>query len=252
MMMRGFLASLALAGSLSASAQVAVSGEWVTLGDVAPVTGDAAKVLVAPAPPAGEQLALDPVFLAAVAKKSGVFISLPADSPILVTREGAPVPPSASTAPQANAAPVAQAPRNAVGMTLDGAPHPDWVLVAANSVSRGDVLSRSHLKWADPKSVRANTQNAVTDPSDVIGMELKRSLRPDAPIQISDLKPAAVIRKGETVQLVYASPGVRLTATGLAQQDAGRGEPVRILNQYTKRTIEAIAYAEGEARVGSR
>lgn len=251
-MMRGLLASLALAGSLSASAQVAVTGEWVTLGDVAPVTGDAAKVLVAPAPPAGEQLALDPVFLAAVAKKSGVLISLPADSPVWVTRAGAPVPPAAPLAQNAQAAPTARTAGNAANMVLEGAPHPDWILVAADSVSRGDVLSRSHLKWAAPDSVRANTRNAVSDLSDVVGMELKRSLRPDSPILISDLKPAAVIRKGETVQLVYVSPGVRLTASGLAQQDAGRGEPVRILNQYTKRTIEAVAYAEGEARVGSR
>ena len=251
-MMRGLLISLFLAGSLSANAQVAVSGDWVTLGDVAPVTGDAASVLVAPTPPAGEELALDPVFLVAVAKKSGVLISLPADSPVWVTRAGAPAPPSAPVATSARQANVAPTPTALRGDELTGAPHPDWILVAAGPVSRGAVLSSADLKWAAPDSIRGSVRNAAAEPSDVIGMELKRTLRPDALIQVSDLKPAAVIRKGETVQLVYASRGVRLTASGLAQQDAGRGEPVRILNQYTKRTIEAIAYAEGEARVASR
>lgn len=251
-MIRQLLVTIALSGSLSASAQVAVSGDWVTLGDVAPVTGDAASILVAPTPPAGEQLALDPVFLAAVAKKSGVLISLPPDSPVWVTRAGAPTPPTAPVArnaPQANAA---ASPRSSAGLVLDGAPHPDWILVIANPLSRGAVISEGDLKWAPPTGARGSLRNAATDPAEVVGMELKRSLRADALIQVSDLTPPAVIRKGDTVQLVYASPGVRLTASGLAQQDAGRGEPVRILNQYTKRTIEAVAFAEGEARVGMR
>ncbi len=252
-MLRSLFAALLLLGSASANAQVVVSGEWVRLGDVAPVTGEAASVLVAPAPPAGEQLALDPVFLAAVAKKSGVLISLPADSPVWVTRAGAPTPPPAPVAVDAPKASIAAPPRNSRPTDeLAGAPHPDWILVAAGPVSRGAVLSTADLKWAAPDTVRGSTRNAADALSDVVGMELKRSLRPDALIQTSDLKPAAVIRKGDTVQLVYVTRGVRLTASGLAQQDAGRGEPVRILNQYTKRTIEAVAYAEGEARVGSR
>lgn len=251
-MMRSALITLVLSGLLTANAQVAVTDEWVRLGDVAPVTGDAARVLVAPAPPPGEQLALDPTFLAAVAKRSGVLITLPADVPILVTRAGAPTP---STPQQAASAPIARqapVPHGTDQMMLEGPPNPGWILVAAEPIARGDTLDRSHLRWADPGAIRSAPRNAVMDLTDAVGMELKRSLRTDAPLQTSDLKPAAVIRKGDMVQLVYASAGVRLTTSGLAQQDAGRGEPVRILNQYTKRTIEAVAYADGEARVGGR
>lgn len=249
-MIRGAILSALSLLALPASAQIAVSGDWVRLGDVAPVSGEAAQVLVAPAPPPGEQLALDPVFLASVARQSGVIVALPADSPIFVTRAGAPVPaapPAPQAAPQAATAPT---PRGGAVLPLDGAPQPDWILVAAGPVARGAVLHRSDLKWASPDSVRGSVRNAVFDLSDAVGMELKRTLRADAPLQITDLKPAAVIHKGDTVQLVYQSGGVRLATSGLAQQDAARGEPVRILNQYTKRTIEAIAYAEGEARVG--
>lgn len=251
-MIRSALITIALSALMTANAQVAVTDEWVRLGDVAPVTGDAARVLVAPAPPPGEQLALDPTFLVAVAKRSGVLIALPADVPVWVTRAGAPtpaVPQQAASAPVAAQAPT---PMNASYVALEGPPNPGWILVAAQSVARGDVLDRSHLKWADPETLRGTPRNAVVDMSDAVGMEVKRSLRADAPLQTNDLKPAAVIRKGEMVQLVYASAGVRLTTSGLAQQDAGRGEPVRILNQYTKRTIEAVAYADGEARVGGR
>jgi hypothetical protein len=34
-----------------------VSGDWIKLGDVAPVTGEAAGILIGPAPPVGQTLA---------------------------------------------------------------------------------------------------------------------------------------------------------------------------------------------------
>jgi flagella basal body P-ring formation protein FlgA len=54
------------------------------------------------------------------------------------------------------------------------------------------------------------------------------------------------------VKLVYATRGLRLTVDGLAQNDAAKGESVRVLNVYSKRAIEAVAYADGEARVMQR
>src|SRR6185436_8873325 len=50
----------------------------------APVAGEAATILIGPSPPPGQKLALDPVFLTSVAKRSGVIIALPLDQPIWV------------------------------------------------------------------------------------------------------------------------------------------------------------------------
>ncbi|RYY96096.1 MAG: hypothetical protein EON61_21785, partial [Alphaproteobacteria bacterium] len=44
-----------------------IGGDWITLGDVAPVTGEHAGILLGPAPPVGQTLALDPAFLIATA-----------------------------------------------------------------------------------------------------------------------------------------------------------------------------------------
>lgn len=251
-MIRSATLALILSGTMAASAQVVVSDDWVRLGDVAPVAGEAASVLVAPSPPPGEQLALDPAFLTSVAKSSGVLIALPSDSPVWVTREGAPVPPTPTAPPSAQIARSAPTPDVGTPIAMDVAPNPGWVLVVVEPVPRGEVLHQSDLTWVAPETVRGSARFPIDQMSDAVGMEVKRNLRADTPIQMSDLKRPALIRKGDTVQLVYASNGVRLTTSGLAQQDAGRGEPVRILNQYTKRTIEAVAFADGEARVGSR
>ena len=66
------LVLIALALAPLAAAQKAINGDWITLGDVAPVTGEHAGILLGPAPPPGQTLALDPAFLIATAKKAGV------------------------------------------------------------------------------------------------------------------------------------------------------------------------------------
>ncbi|MND07244.1 flagellar basal body P-ring biosynthesis protein FlgA [compost metagenome] len=54
------------------------------------------------------------------------------------------------------------------------------------------------------------------------------------------------------MKLIYSSPGLKLMVDGQAQADAAKGESVRVLNTFSKRTIDAVAAAEGEAHVTRR
>jgi flagella basal body P-ring formation protein FlgA len=242
------LAGLALAGAVLApvaAAQVRVTGDWVALGDVAPVTGAAAKILVAAAPPVGETLALDPAFIVSVAQKSGVILALPLDQPIWVSRGNAP---QAQVARVAPTAPVAPTPPSA---TLGGdQPEPGWILVLARDVDRGRTLGRDDLKWADPKTLPA-ARNGVTDMATAIGMDVKRALRAGIALQSNDLQPTAAVRKGAPVRLIYSAPGLRISTEGVAQADAYKGESIRVLNTFTKRTLSATVTGAGEASVSS-
>jgi flagella basal body P-ring formation protein FlgA len=237
-----FIALIVFATPAAAQAAKTINGEWISLGDVAPVTGDAASILIGPAPPPGQTLALDPAFLVSVAKKSGVILALPLDQPIWVTRTTG----NARPANVANPArPANQAPQ------IGGAPEQAEVLILIRDVARGQRLSEADLDWGPASSARA-VHNGPADMALAVGMETKRSLKAGQPLQSSDLKAASVIKKGDPVKLVYATAGLRLTVDGLAQNDAGKGEAVRVLNSYSKRTIEAVAYADGEARVLQR
>jgi flagella basal body P-ring formation protein FlgA len=243
-MIRAALASFAaLILAPIAAAQVTVKGEWISLGDVAPVTGEAADILIGPAPPPGEKLALDPAFLASVAKRSGIILALPLDQPIWVTRAG-------GTAPAAKQANVAR-PANPAPSIGAQASTPTEILVLVRDVGRGHRIGEADVDWAEPTSPRA-PHNNLTDIDLVLGMEARRPLRAGQPILASDIKTPALIRKGQSVKLVYSSPGLKLTVDGLAQGEAAKGESVRVLNTFSKRTIDAVAEAEGEARVVAR
>ncbi|HOY77362.1 MAG TPA: flagellar basal body P-ring formation chaperone FlgA [Hyphomonadaceae bacterium] len=218
-----------------------IGGDWITLGDVAPVTGEHAGILLGPAPPAGQTLSLDPAFLIATAKSAGVILAIPLDQPILVTR-------AAGNAP---AAPVANPARPANQIQQVGsAATSGQVLVFARDVSRGHVITSS-----DVSREAANPARPIRGGADMqaaVGMEVKRAIKAGQPLLSSDLKQASVIRKGEPVKLVYVSAGVRLSVDGIAQNEAAKGEAVRVLNSYSKRTVDAVAEATGEARVNGR
>jgi len=218
-----------------------IGGDWITLGDVTPVTGEHAGILLGPAPPAGQTLALDPAFLIATAKSAGVILAIPLDQPIMVTRatNNAPAAPAAVPARPANQIP-----------QVGSAPTSGQVLVFVRDVPRGHVISSSDVSWeaANPsRSIRGGA-----DMQAAIGMEMKRALKAGQPLLASDLKQAALIRKGEPVKLIFVSAGVRLSVDGIAQNEAAKGEAVRVLNSYSKRTIDAVAEATGEARVNGR
>jgi flagella basal body P-ring formation protein FlgA len=199
-------------------------------------------ILVGPAPPPGQTLALDPAFLISVAKKSGVILAIPLDKPIWVTRD-------AGNAKPAKAGNVAR-PANTTP-PLGGETQEAEILILVRDVARGQRITDADIDWAPASSVRA-ARNSVADVDLALGMETKRALKAGQPLQINDIRQPALIRKGEPVKLIYSSPGLKLMVDGQAQADAGKGESVRVLNTYSRRTIDAVAVADGEAHVTRR
>jgi flagellar basal body P-ring formation protein FlgA len=58
----------------------------------------------------------------------------------------------------------------------------------------------------------------------------------------------AAVRRGETVTLEYAAPGLSLSMRARALEDGAVGDSVRFLNTSSNRTIEAVVTGPGAAR----
>jgi len=58
----------------------------------------------------------------------------------------------------------------------------------------------------------------------------------------------AAVRRGETVTLQYAAPGLSLSMRARALEDGAVGDSVRFLNTSSNRTIEAVVTGPGAAR----
>lgn len=119
--------------------------------------------------------------------------------------------------------------------------------VLNRAVSRGDVITARDLDWTriPERRMRAGT---VTSLDAITGLAARRPLRPGTPLVEADLTRPAVIEKGDVIRVVYRHGALVLTAQARALADAAQGEPVRIVNLSTNRTIDAIADGPGLAR----
>jgi flagellar basal body P-ring formation protein FlgA len=58
----------------------------------------------------------------------------------------------------------------------------------------------------------------------------------------------AAVRRGESVSLSYRMPGMSLAMRARALEDGAVGQPIRLLNTASNRTIDAVVTGPGAAR----
>ncbi|HUD92386.1 flagellar basal body P-ring formation chaperone FlgA [Sphingobium sp.] len=118
--------------------------------------------------------------------------------------------------------------------------------VLAHMVEKGDVLSAADFTSAALPPATARGATAVLDAA---GREATRRLSAGNVVRASDIAAPRIVHRGEAVTIALVSGALRITAGGRALGDAGKGEPVRVINLSTNRTIDAVADKPGQVRV---
>ncbi|WP_232493714.1 flagellar basal body P-ring formation chaperone FlgA [Novosphingobium kaempferiae] len=120
--------------------------------------------------------------------------------------------------------------------------------VLARTVERGEVLSRTDFGTAPVSPAIAR---GALSPLEAAGQEATHRLNAGAPVRAADVAPPRLVRRGENVTIALVSGALRITSPGRALADAGKGDPVRVLNLATNRTLEGVAAASGEVRISA-
>lgn len=120
------------------------------------------------------------------------------------------------------------------------------VPVLTRPLSRGARISAADLDWEMVPENRL-PQDAILSADDLIGMEAKRALRSATALRTLDLRAPLAIAKGDTVLLVYKAGALTLTTRARALSNAASGEPLRLVNVQSNRTVDAIAEDDGVA-----
>tara|TARA_B100000686_G_C16765230_1_gene961328 strand:- start:38 stop:1081 length:1044 start_codon:yes stop_codon:yes gene_type:complete len=110
--------------------------------------------------------------------------------------------------------------------------------VLASNIQRGDVIRERDIKMT---SVRQDqiTQDIVLSRDDLIGMAPRRTLTTDRPVRLTDLERPQIVKKGETITMVLKNGPMTLTAKGKALDNGSMGDTIRVLNESSKRTVDA-------------
>ena len=122
-------------------------------------------------------------------------------------------------------------------------------LAYARNIQAGDILAAADLVWSEDA---VSASDSLGDPDAAVGKAARHALRAGAPAQARDLLSPRVVKRDEPVRVSFEADGVTLSLDGKAIADGSVGETIPVMNTTSKRIIEAVVSAPGQALVGPR
>lgn len=125
------------------------------------------------------------------------------------------------------------------------------ILTLARPVVRGEVVTADDLVVDRVPKRQAGAVRPIA-PEEIAGLAARRQLRAGQPIVASDFTKPVLVQRGETVAIVFESPGLILTARGQALEPGALGQTVSVLNQQSKRSVIGVVTGQGRVTIGGR
>jgi len=123
-------------------------------------------------------------------------------------------------------------------------------VVPARTIQRGSIIVAEDLKTMPLPRARVSA-SAIEDIETAIGMAARKRLIADRPVRTSDLETPTLVKRNDSVIIVYKTPGMTLKSKGRVLADGTRGQSVSVMNIQSKRTIEANVTGAGIVSVSS-
>lgn len=117
---------------------------------------------------------------------------------------------------------------------------------ATRALVPGDVLRPQDVAAMAP---RRDTASLVDAERDIVGLEVKRRIRANAPLGERDIGERDAVRATQMVRVFWKSAGVTLEMEGRAMEAGAIGEEIRVHNPISSRTVRALVVADGTTEV---
>ena len=124
------------------------------------------------------------------------------------------------------------------------------IMVPVRTVAAGERLSADLLAplIVPERQLRTDT---LVDPTDLEDVEARRRLLPGRPVRQGDVQAPRLVRRGETVEVVYRAPGIELVTIGRALEDGSRGSVVGIANLDSGQRLAGLVTGPRQITVGA-
>lgn len=113
------------------------------------------------------------------------------------------------------------------------------VLAAARALKADAPIAAADLVEIELPVARYGAQ-MVTDPDEVLGLALRYPLAEGRPLTRLALMAPRLVRRGETVTLIFRSGGIELRAPAKALSDGAQGAVLKVVNLASNSTVTAV------------
>ena len=123
------------------------------------------------------------------------------------------------------------------------------VLVLRTSAARGSPLGAADVT-AETRRVPGVSADYVNSAAALSRHHLRRTLGAGTLLQIDDLEPDLLVKRGQMVTVVAEADGLRIQGEAVAMADARAGDRLRAQNRASLKIVEGVVDIQGVVRVG--
>lgn len=124
------------------------------------------------------------------------------------------------------------------------------VTVLNRALNRGETVQSSDVS-IERRMKDHVASDAQPESNAVIGRVARRNLAAGSLIRTGDLGKPELIARGDNVTVVYETAGMTLTLRARASEGGGLGDVVAIVNQQSKKTLQATVVGAGKVSVNA-
>ncbi len=110
--------------------------------------------------------------------------------------------------------------------------------IAIHSLERDAEIRKEDIKIAGRWFTRM-PYSAITDPAEIIGKRAAVNIRPNCEITRSMVKNSILVARGKIVRIVLENGPMRILSVGLAEENGGRNDVIRVRNTSSNKTVYA-------------
>lgn len=124
------------------------------------------------------------------------------------------------------------------------------VVVPSKIILTGSTITTGDIKTIKLPMNRVRS-NHVRREKFALGKAATRQLQPNIPIFKNDVEVPKIVKKNESVDIRFNIPGLFLRTKGKAMEDGAKGEEITVINEKSKRKIQAVVTGPGAVSVSN-
>jgi flagellar basal body P-ring formation protein FlgA len=124
----------------------------------------------------------------------------------------------------------------------------DWVATTRRPLKNGHTIQKEDVFLA-LIDVRRMPRDALTRLEGAWGKTVLRSLEGNMPIVENALGDLPIIKKGQLITLIAATPGLKITTQGEARENGRLGQQIKVINLSSKQDVRGVPIDEQNVKV---
>lgn len=106
-------------------------------------------------------------------------------------------------------------------------------------LNKGDVIQQSHIHTVR-MPFKPKQERIIVVADQIIGKETQRVLLPNQLIASADIRSPQVIKRRDTISIIYETPHLTVKTLGVSLDSGSIGDRIRVRNDKSKQVISAI------------